>query len=214
MTPPFPEQAKNFLFILEEDREHYVDKFLGSYKNVNVCVFKSFAHDVSDYEVAEDAQSLEYTDVIEGQKTEWENIFSRRLKHVYQVIREVAFDPYVVDEVPPPEEESGEVMLNDEEREPGKIPASIKQKQAHSRYLFLYHESVDFTVDRSFGCYENRHIPFFQNLRADMEDEAIVALARSHAWHNHHGHGMSASSHYSSRILAKIVQVGRELEWC
>jgi hypothetical protein len=202
--------SKHFLFILEEDREHYVSSFYPTYKNVNVCVFEAFAHDVSDYEVAEMAQSLEYTDVIEGEKTKWENISSRRLKHVFQVTREVAFDPNIVDADHLPEDESGEGILDNQEREPGMIPVTIKDKHAHSHYLFLYYESVDYGVS-AFSSYENRHIPLFQNLRADIEDDAIVALARSHAWRNHHGHVMTASSHYSSRILAKIVQLGRKL---
>lgn len=84
-----PEGLKQFLFVYAEDRDFYMNRCCRSYKNWPVSVVQSFPKHISDYEVISQAVSLEYEDLIEEEKTDRENISSRRLTKILAISREV-----------------------------------------------------------------------------------------------------------------------------
>ncbi len=84
---------KLFLLIYSEDRDYICDPSFGPYKGRTILVEKSYPSGTTDFEIAEYAHSLEFTDRLEGMNFASENRSTRTLVKIVAVARELPLFP-------------------------------------------------------------------------------------------------------------------------
>jgi hypothetical protein len=77
--------------------------------------------------------------------------------------------------------------------------------------LMLYTEDCDYILDRSFGSYTGRPFVEERTYPAGTTDWEILEDARKLELKDFHGHQNTASEHYMSRTLVRVVQIARDL---
>ncbi len=78
-------------------------------------------------------------------------------------------------------------------------------------FLFIYAEDLEYIVDPSFGCYRDRFHVEKRSFSTGTTDWEVEEAARASEVENRKGGDITASEHYFTRRLLRIVQIAREL---